>query len=348
MAGVTVGLDIFPPDPGTPGDYFPVSTDPAGAYQIEDVPYGSEAELTCVLPLGFHAADPIDGHTGLNLTQDSTLDFALECVAATGSARGMGYWKHQANVYIKGRGNAHETQEDMEANFPASIFDHFHENDLNAIAVEGVTYMEGDGNAPLDLATIQVTLTVNRGQNMLARAKQHYLALLLNLASGKIMTFTVVSEDDRTASEALQYVAHLINDGDESNDELAKDISEAMNEAQMLDAGMIPEDFTYIAYRPGMGGLPKSIQLAQNAPNPFNPMTKIAFALPKEQRIQIGIFGIDGRRVAVLVDEVVSQGRHEVVWTGLNDHGRPVASGTYFYRLDASEFSETKRMVLLK
>ena len=70
-------------------------------------------ELTCVVPLGFHAVAPLDGHASLSMTGDMTADFDLGCVAATGSARGMGYWKHQAKVYVKGKGNAQETEADM-------------------------------------------------------------------------------------------------------------------------------------------------------------------------------------------------------------------------------------------
>jgi len=236
----------------------------------------------------------------------------------------------------------------METNFPAAIFGHFHENELNGIAVQGVTYMGDDVHVPLDLATIQSTLTVNRGRNMPDRAKQHYLALLLNLASGKIQTFTVVTEDGRTASQALQYVAHLINDGIEDNDQLSLQISSSLNHAQMLGAGVIPEEFVYIAYRSDQEKLPQKITLNQNAPNPFNPMTKITFALPSEQRVRVAIYAINGSRVATLLDEVMPRGSHDVIWRGLDNHSRPLPSGAYFYRLDTNNFSETKRMMLLR
>jgi parallel beta-helix repeat protein len=341
MAGITVGLEAG-------GDYFPQLTTEDGGFLFEDLPFESEIELTCVLPLGFHAVDPIDGHMALTITQDETAAFNLGCVEVSGTSRGMGYWKHQANVFLRGRGNPHELQEDMETNFPAAIFGHFHENELNAIAVPGVTYMGDDVHVPIDLATIQSTLTVNRGQNMLDRAKQHYLALLLNLASGKIQTFTVVADDGRTASQALQYVAHLINDGIEENDQHSIQISESLNDAQMIGAGVIPDEFVYIAYRADQEKLPQVITLNQNAPNPFNPMTKITFALPSEQRVQIAVYSINGSRVATLLDAVMSRGSHDLIWRGLDDHSRPLPSGAYFYRLESNNFSETKRMVLVR
>jgi len=57
---------------------------------------------------------------------------------------------------------------------------------------------------------------------------------------------------------------------------------------------------------------------------------------------------VDGRRVAVLVDEVQGAGHHFAYWNGMDNHGQPVASGTYFYRINAGSFSQTRSMVLMK
>ena len=64
--------------------------------------------------------------------------------------------------------------------------------------------------------------------------------------------------------------------------------------------------------------------------------------------MQLGVYAVNGARVAILVDELLPEGHHEVIWTGLNEHGQRVASGTYFYRLRAGDFNETRRMMLLK
>jgi len=342
LAGVTVGLDVG-------GDYFPVVTAEDGTYLFEDLRYQAAVEVSAVLPMGFHAILPADGHISLLISQDEFVDFQLGCVTTTGAARAMGYWKHQASVYLKGKGHAQETLTDMETTYPAAIFSHFHENGLNGIAVEGVTYIDtGGSHVPLDLATIESTMTVRGGAHILARAKQNYLAILLNMASGKLLPFNVISDDGRTASQAVQYIADLINDGIADNDAEAKMLGEALNDSQMLAAGAIPEDILNIAYRNGQGLLPQVVTLTQNSPNPFNPMTKIAFNLPTERRVRVAVYTVDGRRVATLVDEAMAQGSHEVIWTGVNDQGRAVPSGVYFYRMDAGEFSQTNRMLLLK
>jgi predicted outer membrane repeat protein len=89
--------------------------------------------------------------------------------------------------------------------------------------------------------------------------------------------------------------------------------------------------------------------LHQNHPNPFNPQTTIAFEIPKQEVVSLRVFDMAGRMVRSLITaEPQTPGRHEVVWNGRDDSGRQVASGTYFYRLEAGSYSETKRMVLIK
>ncbi len=99
-----------------------------------------------------------------------------------------------------------------------------------------------------------------------------------------------------------------------------------------------------------VGGVPPAGQyLAQNYPNPFNPQTTIAFDLPAEQVVSLWVYDVSGRLVRVLVDgEIIAEGRNEATWNGRDDAGRRVASGTYFYRLKAGAYAETKRMALIK
>ena len=84
-------------------------------------------------------------------------------------------------------------------------------------------------------------------------------------------------------------------------------------------------------------------------PNPFNPQTTIVFEIPRRQIVTLRVFDMSGRSVNVLIDaEEYAPGSHDTVWNGRDEHGRRVPSGTYFYRLEAGEFCETKRMVLVK
>jgi 3',5'-cyclic AMP phosphodiesterase CpdA len=89
--------------------------------------------------------------------------------------------------------------------------------------------------------------------------------------------------------------------------------------------------------------LPSAFRLEQNYPNPFNPKTTIAFSLARAARVTLTVFDELGRESITLIDEMRDAGRHEVEF-----NTRILASGTYFYRLDADGVSETKRLVLLK
>jgi hypothetical protein len=89
-------------------------------------------------------------------------------------------------------------------------------------------------------------------------------------------------------------------------------------------------------------------QLAQNYPNPFNPTTTLACSLANEAQVQLSIFEVNGALVRTLLDRQQGAGVHRIKWDGRNDHGQPVASGVYFYRLVAGAFTETKKMTILK
>ena len=93
---------------------------------------------------------------------------------------------------------------------------------------------------------------------------------------------------------------------------------------------------------------PESFELSQNYPNPFNPETKIRYQLPNSGEVVLKIFDILGREVKSLVNEKLEAGFHEVTWNGRNNSGRKVSSGVYYYQIRASEFKETKKMILMK
>jgi len=94
--------------------------------------------------------------------------------------------------------------------------------------------------------------------------------------------------------------------------------------------------------------VPAVLSLAQNHPNPFNPRTTIRFGLPDAQEISLRIYDIYGRLVTTLADGEFPAGLHELSWQGADGRGRPVASGTYFYRLTGARRTETRKMLLLK
>jgi hypothetical protein len=88
--------------------------------------------------------------------------------------------------------------------------------------------------------------------------------------------------------------------------------------------------------------------LNQNYPNPFNPTTTISFSLPKEARVNLSIFDVEGRLLRTLKNEILSGGLKEVEWDGKDWRGNPVGSGMYLYRLKAGKHVVAKKMLLLK
>ena len=83
--------------------------------------------------------------------------------------------------------------------------------------------------------------------------------------------------------------------------------------------------------------------LEQNYPNPFNPETAIKYSLKEEEKVSLKVFNSQGKVVANLANGVLSAGSHEVHWNALN-----MPSGIYFYRLETANFSQTKKMLLIK
>jgi len=94
--------------------------------------------------------------------------------------------------------------------------------------------------------------------------------------------------------------------------------------------------------------LPTDYSLSANYPNPFNPMTTIEFSLPKRSHVRISVYNILGQEVITLIDEDRSAGTYTITWDGRGGSGRQAATGIYLYRMQAGEYIETKKMVLLK
>lgn len=91
------------------------------------------------------------------------------------------------------------------------------------------------------------------------------------------------------------------------------------------------------------GVVPSTFELFQNYPNPFNPNTVIKFNLPKAEFVKLRVFDITGREIAVLLNQKMDIGAYKLEWNGTG-----FSSGVYFYKLETANFTDTKKMVLLK
>jgi len=83
-------------------------------------------------------------------------------------------------------------------------------------------------------------------------------------------------------------------------------------------------------------------------PNPFNPETTIRFSVKDKTPVELNIYNILGQKVRTLINKPLEAGEHTVVWNGTDNRGHSVASGIYFYRMKAGNYTETKKMILKK
>ncbi|MEC9456824.1 MAG: T9SS type A sorting domain-containing protein, partial [Candidatus Neomarinimicrobiota bacterium] len=105
-------------------------------------------------------------------------------------------------------------------------------------------------------------------------------------------------------------------------------------------------DFTVLAT--DLDLIPDVFALHQNYPNPFNPTTQIKYDLPEDAMVSITIYDVMGRSIRSLVNTTQSAGYRSIQWDATNNLGEPVSAGMYIYMIQAGNFTQTKKMVLLK
>ena len=94
--------------------------------------------------------------------------------------------------------------------------------------------------------------------------------------------------------------------------------------------------------------IPTVFTLHQNYPNPFNPITTLRYDLPENSYVNVTVYDMLGRQVKKLINQTQDAGFKSVIWNATNDYGKPVSAGVYLYQIQAGEFLQTKKMVLLK
>ena len=94
--------------------------------------------------------------------------------------------------------------------------------------------------------------------------------------------------------------------------------------------------------------LPEQVTLDQNYPNPFNPITTISYEIPKVEFVMVSVFNLRGNKITTLVNELQNPGVKSYNWNGTNDYGNSVAAGVYVYTIQAGNYRQSKKMILLK
>lgn len=151
----------------------------------------------------------------------------------------------------------------------------------------------------------------------------------LALASGKSLN-----------NQRLKFIFHF----DGSNTETL-----TPSDFDVIDVALNDNDnVTTIVKDNGAIDFPTEWHLFTNHPNPFNAETYIGYQVPVQSHVTIEIFNLVGQRLCMLVNEDKSPGTYKAIWNGKDDQGRSVGSGIYIYRMDAGDFTATKKMVLVQ
>jgi hypothetical protein len=350
---IGVRLDIFDSD-GNPWES--VATDSSGYYRIDSIPNGNYS-IAVVTPLGYQADQETREFT-INHAP-VTIDFSLTKLSITPRPRSRAYWADQLTRALQNKPQDY-TLKDF-SRFTGLISVHFNQNQINPVDFYSVPQPASQSDSLMVLKKILLMCTSDKDPFLKRLGKSDVIALMLNVVSGKISQTQAISADGRTVSQAITYCDMLVNDEIDCPNTipghgvqgcryiLADLILTLVNFGLKVPKDLIPADVIQIAYKiHGEETLPIGFILEQNYPNPFNPKTQIDYALPKDCNVKVVIYNILGQKVMTLVDEFQTAGFRIVVWDGKDDKGQDCASGIYFYKIQAGEFSQAKKMVIVK
>lgn len=302
---------------------------------------------------------------------EDTVRFELQRMAITPSQWTAAYWRHMI-AQVK-EGHMYPEVASLRSLLPRyvdAIYAHFQNHPVHPIPIFSIPN-PGDAAGKIDLIYSvlsssdklrgdQIDKAVpdvyggNNGRwtvSCQTRGMQELAALLLNLASMKLATFSVATIDSMDVGQVATYASDCL-----MNDEVADNCAAAtalyyLNLGIPIGEGVIPASTPIVVYMQTNGAsptLPTVFALEQNHPNPFNARTDITYSLPQACAVRLQIYNVMGQLVRSLIDSPQKPGVYTVSWDGCDVSGRSVASGIYFYRLSAGDFSKTKKMVLLK
>ncbi|MCK4303970.1 MAG: hypothetical protein KAY24_07005 [Candidatus Eisenbacteria sp.] len=315
-----------------------------GTYGFADLEAGDYC-VELVLPLGYEMVAGEDEVVDVTVAPGESVivDFSLNEIITVVDARSAGYWKHQYKAHESQRGNAQESLTDL-AEYHSTIYDRFYgRTDEYAIRIAGVTF--SDGSVALSNADALETLSARRQASMLDRARREYLGLLLNVVSGKVGLPQEATFGGSTVSQVVTYVADLLEDGDVSNDELAKDLAEMVNHNEQIPGDPVPAGTPNLAYCRPLASV--GSQLSFVRPNPAQRFAGISFTVPSAGgRVDLKIYDQEGRLVRTLFEGSTDGGAHRAVWLGDDNRGRSVATGVYYYRIQVEDRAESRTILL--
>ena len=131
---------------------------------------------------------------------------------------------------------------------------------------------------------------------------------------------------------------------------LEKEITISKDSELAYDLKLVVGDLDFVSRTTQqiLDNIPYAYSLGQNYPNPFNPITKMNYTLPKRSKVILSIYNVLGQEVITLLNKEQDYGYHTVTWDGTDHYGKQMASVVYFTRMTTKNFSQTKKMLLLK
>ena len=228
-------------------------------------------------------------------------------------------------------------------------------NTATSGAVE-VTYIVFDSDANIDRLTF--TITVNAGLTFgdffnsfgggkIVPTASHDLAAIREFVVGQRVQGIVLPEASG-GTAPLTYTLSPALPAGLSFDAATRTISGTPQAAAETAYTYTVTDANGASAALALQTLPTAFALADNFPNPFNPATTIKYALPQAADVELTVYNVVGQPVRTLVAEHQSAGRYVVEWDATDDSGHSLSSGMYLYHLQAGEFREVKKMLLLK
>jgi hypothetical protein len=176
--------------------------------------------------------------------------------------------------------------------------------------------------------------------DMCRKARRQFMALLLNIASGKLAVCNCL-EDGREVGDVVADIDSILaNFSNHESCVTAKTLADDLNNG----IGLVPCDSLYHA-----GGQSSASRIVHGvSPNPFARTTTIHYQIPLESAVRLSIYDHTGRLIKVLVDGIQESGANLAEWDGLNEGGLKMPNGIYFYMLEANGSTESGKIILLK
>ena len=170
--------------------------------------------------------------------------------------------------------------------------------------------------------------------------------LEFNISAGRI-SVGMAGADSLIGIGVLSYLKFVVNESAVPNQSSELKIDTMLfnqgSPVAVIQNGSVSVIAVDIDERDGTNGLVRSFSLSQNYPNPFNPETVIRYSIPKAEEVSLVVYNLIGEEVTHLIGETQQAGYYKVTWDASN-----AASGIYLYRLQAGNFIQTKKMILMK